>query len=80
MAALKDRNGLRPNKPEDLRDGSAFPEIHSAQYPLGMGRETSAEPGQKNLPVTVKDQQDWKILPRICELPKKKGKMMANVF
>lgn len=48
------RKGFRPNKPEDFGDGGAFPEIHFAQYPLGMGRKTNAnKPGQKTLPVTV---------------------------
>ncbi|KAL6984752.1 hypothetical protein U1Q18_018134 [Sarracenia purpurea var. burkii] len=47
------RDGFRPSKPEDFGDGGAFPEIHYAQYPIGMGRKTDAKPGQKTLPVTV---------------------------
>ncbi|KAF9186609.1 mRNA splicing protein [Haplosporangium sp. Z 767] len=33
------RKGWKPKKPEDFGDGGAFPEIHSAQYPLDMGRK-----------------------------------------
>ncbi|KAF9343958.1 mRNA splicing protein [Mortierella sp. AD094] len=33
------RAGWKPKKPEDFGDGGAFPEIHSAQYPLDMGRK-----------------------------------------
>ncbi|KAF9203510.1 mRNA splicing protein [Haplosporangium sp. Z 27] len=33
------RTGWKPKKPEDFGDGGAFPEIHSAQYPLDMGRK-----------------------------------------
>lgn len=32
------RAGWVPRKPEDFEDGGAFPEIHIAQYPLGMGK------------------------------------------
>lgn len=32
------RSGWIPRKPEDFGDGGAFPEIHIAQYPLGMGK------------------------------------------
>ncbi|KAF9931733.1 mRNA splicing protein [Linnemannia zychae] len=33
------RTGWKPKKPEDFGDGGAFPEIHTAQYPLDMGRK-----------------------------------------
>ncbi|KAK3841673.1 MAG: SKIP/SNW domain-containing protein [Linnemannia gamsii] len=33
------RTGWKPKKPEDFGDGGAFPEIHTAQYPLEMGRK-----------------------------------------
>ncbi|KAF9937052.1 mRNA splicing protein [Mortierella alpina] len=33
------RSGWKPKKPEDFGDGGAFPEIHTAQYPLDMGRK-----------------------------------------
>ncbi|KAI1320812.1 mRNA splicing protein [Mortierella claussenii] len=36
------RAGWKPKKPEDFGDGGAFPEIHSAQYPLDMGRKKKA--------------------------------------
>jgi len=32
------RKGFVPRRPEDHGDGGAFPEVHVAQYPLGMGR------------------------------------------
>ncbi|POO00845.1 SKI-interacting protein, SKIP [Trema orientale] len=47
------RAGFVPRKVEDFGDGGAFPEIHIAQYPLGMGRDKSWKPGSKILPVTV---------------------------
>ncbi|KAK9947821.1 hypothetical protein M0R45_003424 [Rubus argutus] len=47
------RQGFVPRKVEDFGDGGAFPEIHIAQYPLGMGRDKSSKPGTKVLPVTV---------------------------
>ncbi|KAK9705922.1 hypothetical protein RND81_07G092300 [Saponaria officinalis] len=46
------RQNFVPRKPEDFGDGGAFPEIHVAQYPLGLGRKDS-KPGSKILPVTV---------------------------
>ncbi|KAL3083353.1 hypothetical protein niasHS_011155 [Heterodera schachtii] len=33
------RKGFVPRTPEDFGDGGAFPEIHIAQFPLGMGME-----------------------------------------
>lgn len=33
------RQGFLPRKAEDFGDGGAFPEIHIAQYPLGMSFE-----------------------------------------
>ncbi|KAL5572589.1 hypothetical protein UlMin_022186 [Ulmus minor] len=47
------RAGFVPRKVEDFGDGGAFPEIHIAQYPLGMGRDKSFKPGSKILPVSV---------------------------
>eukprot|EP01147_Barroeca_monosierra_P008996 gene8996-1327_t len=35
------RHGWRPRKVDDFADGGAFPEIHMAQYPLGMGLKQS---------------------------------------
>uniref|UniRef100_A0AC34R7V0 SKI-interacting protein SKIP SNW domain-containing protein n=1 Tax=Panagrolaimus sp. JU765 TaxID=591449 RepID=A0AC34R7V0_9BILA len=34
------RAGYIPRAPEDFGDGGAFPEIHIAQYPLGMGKDS----------------------------------------
>ncbi|KAL6577291.1 hypothetical protein OROMI_011567 [Orobanche minor] len=47
------RAGFKPSNPDDFWDGGAFPEIHYAQYPLGMGRRTIQKPGGKTLPLTV---------------------------
>ncbi|KAF9536784.1 mRNA splicing protein [Mortierella hygrophila] len=33
------RTGWKPKKPEDFGDGGAYPECHTAQYPLDMGRK-----------------------------------------
>ncbi|KAF3320714.1 SNW/SKI-interacting protein-like protein [Carex littledalei] len=46
------RSGFMPRRPEDFGDGGAFPEIHIAQYPLGMGRKDE-KTGSKILPLTV---------------------------
>ncbi|ERN15078.1 hypothetical protein AMTRI_Chr05g57750 [Amborella trichopoda] len=46
------RAGFVPRKPEDFGDGGAFPEIHIAQYPLGMGRKEEKR-DSKILPLTV---------------------------
>ncbi|KAI6190652.1 SKP-1 protein [Aphelenchoides bicaudatus] len=34
------RKGFLPRSAEDYGDGGAFPEVHIAQYPLGMGQDT----------------------------------------
>ena len=46
------RAGFVPRRPEDFGDGGAFPEIHVAQYPLGMGRRDD-KGGSKILALTV---------------------------
>ncbi|XP_052143944.1 SNW/SKI-interacting protein A [Oryza glaberrima] len=46
------RGGFVPRRPEDFGDGGAFPEIHVAQYPLGMGRRDE-KGGSKILALTV---------------------------
>ncbi|CAN6274357.1 unnamed protein product [Urochloa humidicola] len=46
------RTGFVPRRPEDFGDGGAFPEIHVAQYPLGMGRRDD-KGGSKILSLTV---------------------------
>lgn len=48
------RRGFVPRNDEDYGDGGAFPEVHVAQYPLGMGRkgqEASAGSGALQLAV-----------------------------
>ncbi|KAJ0960595.1 hypothetical protein J5N97_001520 [Dioscorea zingiberensis] len=49
------RSGFVPRRLEDFGDGGAFPEIHVAQYPLGMGRKPE-KPCSKILPLTVDSQ------------------------
>eukprot|EP00051_Salpingoeca_urceolata_P027371 m.481198 g.481198 ORF g.481198 m.481198 type:complete len:550 (+) comp22081_c0_seq1:116-1765(+) len=39
------RRGWAPRKPEDFGDGGAFPEIHMAQFPLGMGKKKATGGG-----------------------------------
>jgi SNW domain-containing protein 1 len=46
------RAGFVPRRPEDFGDGGAFPEIHVAQYPLGMGRRDD-KGGSRILALTV---------------------------
>ena len=46
------RAGFVPRRPEDFGDGGAFPEVHVAQYPLGMGRRDD-KGGSKILALTV---------------------------
>ncbi|KAF4367933.1 hypothetical protein F8388_002544 [Cannabis sativa] len=43
------RPGFVPRKVEDFGEGGAFPEIHIAQYPLGMGRDKLGKPGGSNI-------------------------------
>uniref|UniRef100_A0A915EK08 SKI-interacting protein SKIP SNW domain-containing protein n=1 Tax=Ditylenchus dipsaci TaxID=166011 RepID=A0A915EK08_9BILA len=39
------RKGFQPRTAEDFGDGGAFPEIHFAQFPLGMGMEKGRASG-----------------------------------
>eukprot|EP00794_Sanderia_malayensis_P020116 gene20116-22087_t len=48
------RNGWMPRRQDDFGDGGAFPEIHIAQYPLGMGREKKMS--STALPVRVDEE------------------------
>ncbi|KAG8059362.1 hypothetical protein GUJ93_ZPchr0002g25312 [Zizania palustris] len=52
VPAYGKRGGFVPRRPEDFGDGGAFPEIHVAQYPLGMGRRDD-KGGSKILALTV---------------------------
>ncbi|XP_050219923.1 SNW/SKI-interacting protein-like [Mercurialis annua] len=49
-SSYSNRKGFVRRKVEDFGDGGALPEIHIAQYPLGMGRDKSAS---RILPLTV---------------------------
>ncbi|KAF9605472.1 hypothetical protein IFM89_017491 [Coptis chinensis] len=54
VPAYLNRAGFIPRKPEDFGDGGAFPEIHVAQYPMGMGRKDRKQKvGANIIPVTV---------------------------
>lgn len=46
------RGGFMPRRPEHFGDGGAFPEIHVAQYPLDMGKETE-KADSRIIPVSV---------------------------
>ncbi|XP_024391047.1 SNW/SKI-interacting protein A [Physcomitrium patens] len=46
------RGGFMPRRKEHFGDGGAFPEIHVAQYPLDMGKETE-KADSKIIPVSV---------------------------
>lgn len=39
-----ERNGFLPRSPAHFADGGAYPEIHVAQYPPGLGLVSSNEP------------------------------------
>lgn len=47
------RKGWIPRKPEDYGDGGAFPEIHVAQFPLGMGEKDTKGNAGAVVPVTL---------------------------
>lgn len=53
------RNGFTPQTVEDYGDGGAFPEIHTLQYPLDMGRKEKIMK-QKVAPVQVDDKGNIK--------------------
>uniref|UniRef100_A0A914DR83 SKI-interacting protein SKIP SNW domain-containing protein n=1 Tax=Acrobeloides nanus TaxID=290746 RepID=A0A914DR83_9BILA len=45
------RKGFIPRTPEDFGDGGAFPEVHMAQFPLGMGVEAGKEVHMAQFPL-----------------------------
>lgn len=47
------RQGFVPRKQEDYGDGGAFPEIHTPQFPLDMGRPSAKAEKSQTLAVTV---------------------------
>ncbi|CAH1793188.1 unnamed protein product, partial [Owenia fusiformis] len=48
------RRGWVPRTVDDFGDGGAFPEVHVAQYPLGMGqKKTEAKSGTGSLAMTL---------------------------
>lgn len=53
------RKGFIPRKLEDFGDGGAFPEIHTPQFPLGMGkRDGKQKLGSTTLALTVDSHGD----------------------
>ena len=42
-----------PRTPADFGDGGAFPEIHAAQYPLGMGEKNEKKEKSNALALQV---------------------------
>nr|UYR00245.1 puff-specific protein Bx42 [Plectrocnemia conspersa] len=58
------RKGWVPRKEEDFGDGGAFPEIHVAQYPIGMGmpgRDTSTTISGKGGVLSLRLDESGKI-------------------
>ncbi|EDQ89785.1 uncharacterized protein MONBRDRAFT_24891 [Monosiga brevicollis MX1] len=53
IPAYGKRKGYLPRKPEDFGDGGAFPELHFAQYPLGMGLKDKQGNSKAVVPVQV---------------------------
>src|SRR5262249_15634375 len=51
IPAYGKRLGWIPRKPSDYGDGGAFPEIHTAQFPMDMGRAPGK--GSNALPVQL---------------------------
>lgn len=56
------RKSFRPRVPEDFGNGGAYPEIHIAQYPLGMGRKDSKSAAdRKGGALTLEVDQDGNV-------------------
>ncbi|ODM94999.1 Puff-specific protein Bx42 [Orchesella cincta] len=55
------RKGWIPRTAEDFGDGGAFPEVHVAQYPLGMGKPTTE--GERKT-WTLKEKFKYDVLAR----------------
>lgn len=54
------RNNFKPKDPEDFGDGGAFPEIHFAQFPLGMGIEIERN-NTKSKTIALQYDEDGKL-------------------
>ncbi|KAI6215781.1 hypothetical protein M3Y94_00425000 [Aphelenchoides besseyi] len=54
------RRGFMPRTAEDFGDGGAFPEIHIAQFPLGMGMEVGRGRGDSKT-VALQYDEDGKL-------------------
>jgi len=58
------RAGWRPRSAADFGDGGAFPEIPVAQYPLDMGKASSASSNQLAVQVDAEGKVDYSALAR----------------
>lgn len=58
------RTGWRPRGQEDFGDGGAFPEVPVAQYPLDMGRKTTASSNALALQVDAEGKVDYDTIAR----------------
>ena len=56
-----------PRTPADFGDGGAFPEIHAAQYPLGMGEKNEKKEKSNALALQVFCAHFKKDFPRISK-------------
>ncbi|KAI8358467.1 SKIP/SNW domain-containing protein [Choanephora cucurbitarum] len=55
------RQSFRPRVAEDFGNGGAFPEIHIAQYPLGMGRKDNKAADRKGGALTLQVDADGNV-------------------
>lgn len=71
------RRGWIPRRPDDFGDGGAFPEVHVAQYPLGMGRDRQI--ASNALPVRV-DQEGKVKYDDLLRAGQKQDKVIHSKF
>ncbi|KAI1707361.1 SKIP/SNW domain-containing protein [Ditylenchus destructor] len=55
------RRGYLPRSADDFGDGGAFPEIHLAQFPLGMGMERGTKSGNQDKTLALQYDKDGKL-------------------
>ncbi|GAA5813830.1 hypothetical protein MFLAVUS_007317 [Mucor flavus] len=55
------RKNFRPRLAEDFGNGGAYPEVHIAQYPLGMGRKDSKVNDSKGGALTLQVDSDGNV-------------------
>ncbi|KAJ8604161.1 hypothetical protein CTAYLR_008586 [Chrysophaeum taylorii] len=83
-----ERVGWKPKKLSDYGDGGAYPEVHIAQHPLGMGKkettavvplEVDAQTGQVKYDAIVKQgaNRDRKVYSSLDDIREKEGDSLA---